>query len=194
MPNWCNTSYTFEGTKDEIAELYQKLQSLDEMTNPLVENEFGKFWLGCVVTLFGGDWKEIYCRGNIDYLEKTTDTTINLSTTTAWGDMPEVWNFVLKQYPSIKFYYSAEESGMCYYATNDVEGKFFPNRFQVEESDGETEYYETIESVLADISIRLGMQISTKEEMCAALKIYNEENENEWISVNEFQVINNKTE
>ena len=68
MPNWCNTSYKFVGDKEEIADLYNKLQSLNDMPEPLVENGFGKLFLGCVVNLFGGDWKEIYCRGEIDYM------------------------------------------------------------------------------------------------------------------------------
>lgn len=42
MPNWCYTSYRFEGNKEEIADLHKKLQSLDELPEPLVENGFGK--------------------------------------------------------------------------------------------------------------------------------------------------------
>lgn len=55
MPNWCFSSYVFEGKKEEIADLHKKLQSLTELSTPLVENDFGKLWLGCVVTLFGGE-------------------------------------------------------------------------------------------------------------------------------------------
>ena len=69
MPNWCSTSYVFEGKKEEIADLHKKLQSLTKLPQPLVENGYGKLWLGCVITLFGGDWSMINCRGDIDNLD-----------------------------------------------------------------------------------------------------------------------------
>lgn len=37
MPNWCFTSYVFEGRKEEITDLYKKLQSLlEEIINNLI--------------------------------------------------------------------------------------------------------------------------------------------------------------
>lgn len=189
MPNWCNTSYVFDGNKEEIADLYKKLRSLKRRRNSLVENGFGKLWLGCVVALFGGDWHKIECRGEIDCMEQLTDTTINLSTTTAWGDMPEVWDFVCQQYPSVKYYFMAEESGNCYYATNDVDGKFFSERFQIEQYDESTEFYATMEEVFADISERINVKITTIEELDTVLEAFNEANEDDWIYVNEYDII-----
>ena len=189
MPNWCFTSYVFEGKKEEIADLYHKLQSLDKLGEPLVKNDFGKLWLGCVVTLFRGDWNQIPCRGTIDSFEQHTDTTITLSTSTAWGDIPQVWDFVCKQYPSIKYYFSAEESGNGYYATNDTEGKFFTHRFLVEQDNEDAKYYETEEQVFADISKRLGVPIASTEDMKTALETHNKAHEDDWISVYKFEII-----
>ena len=118
MPNWCFTNYMFEGNKEEIKDLYDKLKSLEEMEKPLVENGFGTRWLGCVVSLFGGNWEEINCRGDFMNLELLDDNTIQLHTETAWGDMPEVWNFVLEKYESVIYYFYAEETGVCYYVEN----------------------------------------------------------------------------
>lgn len=189
MPNWCNTSYVFEGKKEEIADLHKKLQSLRGLPKPLVENDFGKLWLGCVVTLFGGDWNEINCRGDIDNLDEPEDTTLSLTTSTAWGDMPEVWDFVLKQYPSIRYYFCAEESGNCYYSTNDKEGKFFSDRFIVEQNDVGTEYHTTESELLADIASRTSTPISSRAEMEAAITQYNLTHEEQEINVYEYAVV-----
>ena len=92
MPNWCCTNYVFEGNKDEVDDLLQKMQSLSERKKTLVENGFGKEWLGNVVAAFGGNWEEIECRGSFFNLERESETTLSFGTETAWGDMDEVGN------------------------------------------------------------------------------------------------------
>ena len=42
MPNWCSTAYKIIGSKEEIADLYKKLQELDNIPEPFVENGLGK--------------------------------------------------------------------------------------------------------------------------------------------------------
>lgn len=54
MPNWCNTSLVFEGDKQEIKTLYQTMKRLERRKTPLVENDFGSNWLGCLVEALGG--------------------------------------------------------------------------------------------------------------------------------------------
>lgn len=189
MPNWCNTSYVFEGKKEEIADLHKKLQSLTELPKSLVENGYGKLWLGCVVTLFGGDWNAINCRGDIDNLDKPEETTLRLTTSTAWGEIPEVWDFVLKQYPSIRYYFCAKESGCCYYATNDKKGKFFSDRFIVEQNDVGIEYHTTEFELFADIASRISTPISSSVEMEAAITQYNLAHGECEINVYEYTVV-----
>ena len=63
MPNWCFTSYVVTGEEKEVCDLYEKMLSLEEREESLVENGFGKSWLGNLVTLLGGDWNTIYSRG-----------------------------------------------------------------------------------------------------------------------------------
>ena len=56
MPNWALTSYKFKGADESQAkDLYQKIEALNKMDKPFVENGFGKLWLGCVVNYLGGD-------------------------------------------------------------------------------------------------------------------------------------------
>ena len=68
MPNWNYTEYRCCGNKGELVDLKEKLDHLNSLPEPLVENGFGKLWCGCLVSLLGGDWNEIFCRGEIvDY-------------------------------------------------------------------------------------------------------------------------------
>lgn len=188
MPNWCNTSYKFVGDKEEIADLYNKLQSLNDMPEPLVENGFGKLFLGCVVNLFGGDWKEIYCRGEIDYMEICGDSMIQLSTMTAWGDVPEVWDFVCKNYPSIKYYYLAEEGGLCYYVNSDTTGEYFPEKYYVLHAEGYSEYLDDDEELLEYIAEKIGAaEIESIDQLDQLLERYNKEHANEEIYYHEFK-------
>lgn len=188
MPNWCNTSYKFVGDKEEIADLYNKLQSLNDMPEPLVENGFGKLFLGCVVNLFGGDWKEIYCRGEIDYMEICGDSMIQLSTMTAWGDMPEVWDFVCKNYPSIEYYYLAEEGGLCYYVNSDTTGEYFPEKYYVLHAEGYSEYLDDDEELLEYIAEKIGAaKIESIDQVDQLLEQYNKEHANEEIYYHEFK-------
>lgn len=188
MPNWCNTSYKFVGDKEEIADLYNKLQSLNDMPEPLVENGFGKLFLGCVVNLFGGDWKEIYCRGEIDYMEICGDSMIQLSTMTAWGDVPEVWDFVCKNYPSIKYYYLAEEGGLCYYVNSDTTGEYFPEKYYILHAEGYSEYLDDDEELLEYIAEKIGAaEIESIDQLDQLLEQYNKEHANEEIYYHEFK-------
>lgn len=188
MPNWCNTSYKFVGDKEEIADLYNKLQSLNDMPEPLVENGFGKLFLGCVVNLFGGDWKEIYCRGEIDYMEICGDSMIQLSTMTAWGDVPEVWDFVCKNYPSIEYYYLAEEGGLCYYVNSDTTGEYFPEKYYVLHAEGYSEYLDDDEELLEYIAEKIGAaKIESIDQLDQLLEQYNKEHANEEIYYHEFK-------
>lgn len=188
MPNWCNTSYKFVGDKEEVADLYNKLQSLNDMPEPLVENGFGKLFLGCVVNLFGGDWKEIYCRGEIDYMEICGDSMIQLSTMTAWGDMPEVWDFVCKNYPSIEYYYLAEEGGLCYYVNSDTTGEYFPEKYYVLHAEGYSEYLDDDEELLEYIAEKIGAaKIESIDQLDQLLEQYNKEHANEEIYYHEFK-------
>ena len=190
MPNWCFTNYVFEGNKKEIKDLYNKLKSLEEMEKPLVENGFGTKWLGCLVNLFGGNWEEINCRGDFMDLELLDDNTIQLHTETAWGDMPEVWDLVLKNYESITYYFYAEEPGVCYYATNDCEGKYFPERFIIDRFEEGSEYFENETDLFAHITSIIGEIITNQEEMKAAMELYNSGNEDNEIYVYQISFSN----
>ena len=177
MPNWCFTSYCIEGSKTEITDLYQKLQSLSERKESLHPNGFGLEWLGNIVLLLGGDFEQIKCRGSFHSLSLSEDGVLRFDTATAWGEMNEVWEFVKKSYPSIQYYWLAEEGGNCYYATNDKDGKYFPERVIIDQTYSGTEYYATDQAALDDIVNIIGKPVSDWEQAELLIKEYNTLNE-----------------
>ena len=100
------------------------MNNLENRRKPLVDNSFGKTWLGCLVTKLGADWQKVYCRGSWSDLD-WNGAILRFNTETAWGPMNEVFKFIKTIYPSLKIYYQAEEDGMGVFITNDTEGSYF---------------------------------------------------------------------
>lgn len=192
MPNWASTSYVFKAKDQEQAQdLYEKIDSLSKMTEPLVPNGFGKLWMGCLVNLLGGNWNKVYCRGEIiDY--NLNDDHVSIECETAWGEMPEFRHFLEQQYPGSKIYYCVEESGNEVYATNDAEGEFFPDRYCLDSYDG-LEYFETIEEATKYIGEIIWKALKPDfAKIENAIEDYMEENDNSdesWMSFHRFEVI-----
>lgn len=191
MPNWCFTNYVIAGDEKEISDLHEKLSSLPSRDD-VHENGFGKFWLGNVVGLFGGNWEQINCRGSLYDLEKRSPTEISFGTETAWGDMPEVWDFVLKQYPGLKYYFYAEECGNCYYATNDQEGKYFPDRFIVDKYVNGSTGYTTKDEAMKNVSAHIAQPIESWTDMLSKIEKFNADNVDNEIYIHEIQVSTKK--
>ena len=192
MPNWASTSYVFKAKDQEQAkDLYEKIDSLAKMEKPLVENGFGKLWMGCLVNLLGGDWDKVYCRGKIiDY--NLNGDLVNISCETAWGEMPEFRHFLEQQYPGSKIYYQVEECGNCVYATNDADGEYFPDRYCLDSYDG-LEYFETIEEAAMYIGEIIGKDLKPDfAEIEKEIDDYMEEHDNSdesWMSFHRFEVL-----
>lgn len=193
MPNWASTSYVFKGADEKQAQdLYNKIDSLSKMIEPLVTNGFGKLWMGCLVNLLGGDWDKVYCRGEIIDYNLTADH-VSISCETAWGEMPEFRHFIEQQYPGSKIYYQVEECGNCVYATNDADGEYFPDRYCLDSYDG-LEYFETIEEAAKYIGEIIGKELKPDfAEIENAIDDYMEEHDNDeefWMSLHKFGVVN----
>jgi len=193
MPNWASTAYVLKAKDQEQAkDLYEKINSLAKMEKPLVENGFGKLWMGCLVNLLGGDWDKVYCRGEIiDY--NLTDGHVCISCETAWDEMPEFRHFLEQQYPGSKIYYQVEECGNCVYATNDAEGECFKDRYCLDSYDG-LEYFETIDEAAKYIGETIGKDLKPDiGEIENAIDDYMEEHDNDevfWMSLHKFGVVN----
>ena len=193
MPNWCLSSYVVTGDEKEVCDLYEKMHSLEEREESLVKNDFGKTWLGNLVTLLGGDWKTIYCRGEWYELEKDDDNSaLRFDAWSAWSDPDEVIDFLQKHYTNLEFYFIAEEPGNNYFVTNDAEGEYIPERYSVLGYDScEEFFYELGEEreFMNVVSELVGHKINTMEEVMSAVSDYNESHQNKEITVHIFKVI-----
>lgn len=185
MPNWCYTSYTVKGDEKEIKDLYDKMLSLalGKCEESLVDNGFGKTWLGNLIVLLGGNWKEIRCRGTWDAVEITEEGFLYFNTETAWTDAVETIEFIQSIYPSLQFYYRAEEPGMGYYVTNDVEGEIYDERyyFATDELNDGGLYYtaEERDELLQHVGEFVGKPINTIKEAEEAISEYIENRDDE---------------
>ena len=190
MPNWASTEYCFKGTTEQAKDLYEKIDSLTKMTEPYVPNGFGKLWMGCLVNLLGGNYENVYCRGEIIGYD-IYDNHLHLSCETAWGEMEEFRHFIEQQYPGSKIYYQVEECGNDVYATNDSEGTYFPERYCLDHFD-DIEYFTTIEAASKYISNIIGKDLKPDfGEIETAIDDYLEEHEDEedWMSFHQFEVL-----
>jgi hypothetical protein len=185
-----------EASQEANIALITKMLSLEEREESLVENGFGKSWLGNLVTLLGGDWNTIYCRGDWSDLTKDDDNgALRFDTETAWNDPDEVVTFLQEKYPSLEFYCITEEPGMGYYATNDTAGEYFPQRYTITPYDcGEEYQYEEGEEqeFFKEIENITGYKVTNFEEVEKAVCDYNEKHEDEEIYVKIFRTKPNR--
>lgn len=189
MANWCYTSYVIDGKRKEVQSLFSKMNNLENRKRPLVGNDFGKTWLGCLVTKLGGDWQKVYCRGSWSDLD-WNGAILRFNTETAWGPMDEVFRFIKKQYPSLEIYWQAEEDGNGVFITNDTEGRYFRDRYRIE-YDLDYEYFTTFEGVCTYVSGIIGKEVKTREALEEAISDWNgnTEDDDKMIYFNAYEVV-----
>lgn len=152
MPNWAYTQYKIKGSESEVAALHKTIQNLADMDESLLPNGFGKLWLGNLVHALGGDWNDIYCRGQIlDY--SLENGILKINTETAWDEMSETRHFIEQKYPSLHIFFQTEECGMCIFQTNDATGEIFPERWLLDYNDEKEnifiwEYFKDLPAVI----------------------------------------------
>ena len=103
MPNWCNTTWNFDGTKSEIQTLYDILDKA--RSTDTVKNDFGERWLGNIAYLIGINNeidKSFECRGTLDSvggigIDGNDHAWFSIETTTAWTYDENLWYAVIKK-------------------------------------------------------------------------------------------------
>ncbi|MBQ6204049.1 MAG: hypothetical protein IJK46_08145 [Prevotella sp.] len=192
MPNWCFASYVIEGDKKEVDELEQMMNRLRNMEKPAVDNGFGTDWLGCIVHELGGDWERVRCRGSWSDLERTGEHTVRFNTETAWAPCNETFDLVCKHFTSLRYYYLSEEPGLCEFWTNDVTGRFFPERYHVDlctpKEEYESEYFKTLEDALSWLRERFSADIKSLEDVDELCDEWEKESSDAFCNVYEFRI------
>ena len=168
MANWCYAEYTLTGDKQELDAVYELMHGLETMAQPRVENGFGNTFLGCLVDALGGDWENTLCRGKWGELKRLEDR-ITFYASTAWTPQNETWDLLCERFPSVRYYYRAEEGGNGLYETNDKDGVFYPERYHAlyvdEDEDYFEEWFETSDKVLAWVNEQSGLDFKSIKEI-----------------------------
>ncbi len=180
------------GDRQQVRSLYGKMLRLQNRKKTLVENGFyyPKRWLGNLVARLGADWHDVYCRGTWADL-KLDDKSLYFFTETAWQAPFEVLQLIQKVYPELEIFFSAIVDGWDFYLTNDKEGRFFKNRFELD-MPPENDYYDTIDEVAERIGTYIGRHVEpTKDAIYAAIEEFDETNDdmNAYINLKEFKVV-----
>ena len=198
MANWASTNYAIEGSKETLKKIYDAIQHPDTS-----EGDSG--WEGGVLKALGIKWKErqsdgsgYYMRGFIQDPEciefnPETNDTLSFYAEEAWG-LTDFNEALAENFPDIKIYWVVEESGEEIYATNDKEGKYFPERFYVDACiDGEykTEYFEKEESMYKYIADITKNRVKTPKEVEVFNADYedSEEVDENFIYIHKFEVM-----
>ena len=148
MPNWCSTDYYVLGSRKEIMDLSKRMERLENRKKSLINNGFGNTWLGNLVNNLGGDWENVYCRGEWMCREWNKEkNTLTFTTETAWQEMKEWRKFIESCYKTIKILYVTEEPGMGIYKTNDLDEIFFKAKFVLDYGE-DVEYFETLDQAI----------------------------------------------
>ena len=169
MANYCDTSYVVEGNKEELDNLYNIMYKLQNMEKPLVENGFGTTWLGCLIVELGGHFEDYYCKGEWACLERQEDT-IRFSTESAWQPPFDTIGLLQEKFPSLSFYFIAEEPGCEVFLKNDKEGKYFPENYLLflvlpDNREGKGVGFQSKTDAYRFISEKTGQSISSDEEL-----------------------------
>lgn len=192
MPNWCSTTYKCVGNERELKSLYEILQKIEARKKPVNENDFGRLWLGELVTELGYDWEKYRCRGEIIGFE-LEDEVLTIWQETAWCEQEGVRQAIEQKYPGIKVYWCDEEPGCDNYTTNDSEGLYFPDRYYLDTYD-DPQYFETINELADFVSDLIGHKVEAdfgaiQKALDEYEEIRQENDEDVFYSLHEFSVI-----
>lgn len=187
MPNWCSTRYACTGDQNELQSLYERMNRLAQMKEPLKPNGFGTTWLGNLVEDLGVDFNKVQCRGSWDGLELDRGV-LRFCTETAWYRCTEVEDLIKEKYPSMEIFFLCEEPGMCIYEKNS--DAYFDEEYIVDYSAGDR-YYLSEAGALNELSEVFGIDFADIEEAMILVEEHNdkEENDDDQIYVHKFELV-----
>lgn len=206
MANWAITNYVIEGPKEDLQKIYDAIKVHD------VENGSSEDWEGNILNALGIDWERhnverqddgkiecsgLYMRGFI-YDEPELDLNkevLSFMCEEAWG-LTDFRIPLREHFPEITVYWQVEEEGCDVFATNDEEGKYFPERYYIDvyikDEDNQdcffddSEYFSDKEEALMWLSEKTNGKVKSKEDIAK----FNEEHETgeQFISWHEYTV------
>lgn len=191
MANWASTSYRIEGSESDLKKVYDVIDNFVTGKSKPVLEDASKEWEGNIVKALGASdeqLKESYLRGFIEEYELDGDV-IRINAEEAWG-ATDFRHVLGKLMPDLTIYYIVEEAGCEVFATNDTDGKYYPERYLVDAYVKDTDYYEYFETekqMKSFVSSLLEKKDFTEED----IEAWNEEHEDDdsYINVHEFKYV-----
>lgn len=191
MANWASTSYRIEGSKSDLERVFGVIDDFIKGRVASTREDATADWEGNIVKALGAMDEEIdnnYLRGFIQDYELDGDT-IRIEAEEAWG-ATDFRHVLGKLMPNLTIYYIVEEAGYDVFATNDTDGKYYPERYLVDAYVKDVDYYEFFETekqMKSFVSSLLEKKDFTEED----IEAWNEEHEDDGshINVHEFKYV-----
>lgn len=191
MANWASTSYRIEGSKSDLERVFGVIDDFIKGRVASTREDATADWEGNIVKALGAMDEEIdnnYLRGFIQDYELDGDT-IRIEAEEAWG-ATDFRHVLGKLMPDRTIYYIVEEAGCEVFATNDTDGKYYPERYLVDAYVKDVDYYEYFETekqMKSFVSSLLEKEDFTEED----IEAWNEEHEDDdsYINVHEFKYV-----
>ena len=134
MANYMLSNYVIEGDKTELDEfeaMLRRLEAMEEKDFPIKDISWGSKWLGFVVNELGEDYTEFNCKGCWNNLKRRSDGVMSIDMDSAWWPPEDLIELIADKWNSFQFYFYREELGSGVFQTNDVDGKYFPQRYHL---------------------------------------------------------------
>ena len=170
MANICSTSIVIVDTLENLEKINKAIE------NHEVQENTDKGWGGNILRALGAEVNEHVCYGFIEYsgeIKPAKDIEglheLHLECEDRWmrGEFVEC---LQELFPEAEIYWISEEPGCQYCRTNDIDGKYFPDRWVVI-TDEDWEYFETEDDMLDYLKENFGI------ESLDDIETYNENNE-----------------
>ena len=215
MPNWCYTTISFHGNKNEIEGLHKVLTTAT--SKEYIHTDFGNNWLGNVLYEVGLQNRidnenaklNLRCRGTIELIEDV-DTRQNgvyflrIGTETAWCPMIKMWQAILDalNYKSVKIAFMSEEPGCELYSKYDPYDEFPDTYFVDGYVEGEdcnneiickiidTGYFDSEDTLVEYLQDLFKTKESNVEELIDQVENYPFKDENSYLFVHKYNTVN----
>ena len=119
---------------------------------------------------------------------------LKFNTETAWAPCNETFDAVREKFPSLRYYFIAEEPGMEVYETNDEYGVYFKDKFLLEASTPEDEciheYFKGRQEALKWLENMVGKPIRSVADIEDIDRQWNVECEDAYCYLYEFEIVN----
>ena len=149
MPNWSATNYCCSGSREELQEFCDMVNSLPNRED-VSPNGFGKYWLGNLVSLLGADWEKVSCRGTLNPDASACacfcgpsgsgngvdmvigeDGCVRFSTETAWEQSKDFEELLCERFPSFELAYRSTDEFGNFHTIHDPQKRLGFQKYEV---------------------------------------------------------------